>query len=162
MRGSSPAAAAAVIKAAPWRCPAHLVTRANPTVCPNSQAKALVAWKTLPRAPRAAALSPQDREVLAVQHNRRLFDTASKACLGVVKTMMTQKVRRCGGSCVPVLCLQRPSQQFQASGRALPAANALPPLPYLLWPRPALTRSSPGPSTTRWTSSASLTMQRWV
>jgi hypothetical protein len=67
--------------------------RPPPTPHPPPQAKALIAWRTLPRAPRPAPLSTQDREVLAVQHNRRLFDCASKACLGVIKTMMVQKVR---------------------------------------------------------------------
>ncbi|GBF96114.1 transcription factor [Raphidocelis subcapitata] len=55
------------------------------------EAKALVAWRTLPRASRPAPLSPQDREVLAAQANRRLYDVAGKACLGVIRTMMTQK-----------------------------------------------------------------------
>jgi hypothetical protein len=57
------------------------------------QAKALIAWRAAARPPRAARLSPQEREVLAVQHNRRLLDVASKACLAVIKAMMVQKVR---------------------------------------------------------------------
>jgi hypothetical protein len=79
----------------PWQChpPRH---RHRARLVP-SQAKALIAWRTLPRAPRPVPLSAQDREVLAVQHNRRLFDCASKACLAVIKTMMVQKVKRRGG-----------------------------------------------------------------
>lgn len=67
-----------------------------PTLLPllPHQAKALIAWRNTPRPPRAARLSAQDREVLAVQHNRRLFDCASKSCLAVIKAMMVQKVRR--------------------------------------------------------------------
>ncbi|KAI8462863.1 MAG: hypothetical protein J3K34DRAFT_164310 [Monoraphidium minutum] len=67
---------------------ADLTAQVEAALC---EAKALIAWRACPRAPRAARLSPQEREVLAVQHNRRLFDVASKACLGVIKAMMVAK-----------------------------------------------------------------------
>lgn len=55
------------------------------------EAKALIAWRTMPRHPRPVRLSAQEREVLAVQHNRRLLDCAGKSCLQVIKAMMVQK-----------------------------------------------------------------------
>jgi hypothetical protein len=128
------------------RAPKHSSPTLNTisTFHTRAQAKALVAWRTLPRAPRPAPLSPQDREVLAAQANRRLYDVAGKACLGVIRTMMQQKVGE-GGAQEMSCATARLSYRWTLG--AVWATSARPNLE----PQPSLPPSTRGRSTTRWT-----------
>ncbi len=60
-------------------------------VC-REQGKALTAWKTTPRPQRPVELAPHERNLLNLQHERRLYEITTKQCMQVVRSMMTHNV----------------------------------------------------------------------
>jgi len=56
------------------------------------QAKALIAWKELPRCEFSVALTEAERHLLNIMHQRRLADISNKQCLAAIKAVMSHKV----------------------------------------------------------------------